>query len=66
MSSAVEASVDSFFGESPEGKLEKFRKREKNEFSVERKSLSLSGSQTSLSDESDSEASTTTRSGCQG
>jgi len=44
----VEASVDSFFGESPE---------------VERKSLSLSGSQTSLSDESDSEASTTTRSG---
>ena len=29
MSSAVEASVDSFFGESPEGKLEKFRKREK-------------------------------------
>ena len=64
MSSAVDASVDSFFGESPEGKLEKFRKREKWDFSVERKSLSLSGSQTSLSDESDSEASTTTRSGC--
>jgi len=44
----VEASVDSFFGESPE---------------VERKSLSLSGSQTSLSDESDSEVSSTTNSG---
>ena len=64
MSSAVEASVDSFFGESPEGNLEKFQKKEKKWFfSVERKSLSPSGSRTSLSDDSDSEVSSTTRSG---
>ena len=65
MSSAVEASVDSFFGESPEGNLEKFQKKEKKKifFSVERKSLSPSGSRTSLSDDSDSEVSSTTRSG---
>lgn len=44
----MEASVDSFFGESPE---------------VERKSLSPSGSRTSLSDDSDSEVSSTTHSG---
>lgn len=44
----MEASVDSFFGESPE---------------VERKSLSPSGSRTSLSDDSDSEVSSTSRSG---